>query len=98
AAAYTNYVDETIYFTNNVSLLQSFMRRFDDAWISSSYAWYANQTPTLDRRYPLYTVNPELNIPPGEDFINRTVARINAEQTGIDAMMYRIDDERATSA
>lgn len=95
---YVNYVDETIWYSDNVSILQSLMRRFDDAWISSSYAWYANQTPTLDRRYPLYTVDPELNIPPGEDFINRTVTRINAEHTGIDAMMYRIDDDRATTA
>src|SRR5436190_8020366 len=32
AAAYTNYVDETIYFTNNVSLLQSFILRSVHAW------------------------------------------------------------------
>src|SRR5436190_6547030 len=97
---YVNYVDETIWYSDNVSLLQGLMRRFDDAWISSSYAWYANQTPTLERRYPLLpaTVNPELNIPPGADFIDRTAARIDAENTGIDAMMYRIDDERATVA
>jgi hypothetical protein len=98
AAPYTNYVDETVYFTNNASLLQSLMRRFDDAWISSSYAWYANALPTLERRYPLYVVDPELNIPPGQDFLDRTKARIDAENTRIDAMMYRIDDDRATGA
>jgi hypothetical protein len=97
AAPYTNYVDETIYFTDNPTLLQSFMTRFDDAWMSSSYSWYANAI-TLERRYPTYPVSPELNIPPGEDFINRSVARINAENTQIDAMMYRIDDDRATGA
>ena len=95
---YVNYVDETIWYSDNVSILQSLMRRFDDAWISSSYAWYANQLPVLERRYQLYTVDPELNIPPGQDFIDRTATRINAENTGIDAMMYRIDDERATVA
>jgi phosphatidylserine/phosphatidylglycerophosphate/cardiolipin synthase-like enzyme len=96
---YVNYVDETIYYTNNESLVRSFMTRFDDAWTNTSaYAWYANATPTLVRRYQTFPVDPELNIPPGEDFINRTVARINAENTQIDVMMYRIDDDRVTTA
>jgi phosphatidylserine/phosphatidylglycerophosphate/cardiolipin synthase-like enzyme len=96
---YVNYVDETIYFTNNQSLVQSFMTRFDDAWTNTTaYAWYANATPTLERRQQPFPVNPELNLPPGEDFINRTVARLNAENNRIDVMMYRIDDNRATNA
>ena len=96
---YVNYVDEQIYFTDNVSLLQTFQTRFDDAWTNTrDYADYANVTLPLTRRYPTYAIDPEVNIPPGEDFINRTVARINAEHQRIDVMMYRIDDERATSA
>ena len=96
---YVNYVDEQIYFTDNVSLLQTFQTRFDDAWTNTNdYADYANVTLPLTRRYPTYPIDPEVNIPPGEDFINRTVARINAERQRIDVMMYRIDDERATSA
>ena len=51
-----------------------------------------------DRRYPTFPVNPELNIPPGQDFINRTVGGLNAENTRVDVMMYRIDDDRATGA
>ena len=98
ATPYVNYVDELIYFTDNVSLLQTFQTRFDDAWTNTKdYADYANPQP-LARRYPTYPIDPEVNTPPGEDFINRTVARINAERQQIDVMMYRIDDERATSA
>src|SRR5688572_20361417 len=64
---YVNYVDETIYFTDDQSLVDSFKTLFDDAWTNTSaYAWYANATPTLIRRYPTFPVNPELNIPPGQ--------------------------------
>jgi hypothetical protein len=95
---YVNYVDETIYFTNNVSLVNSFKTRFDDAWISSAYTWFANPVSPLARRHAIYPVDPELNIPPGQDFINRTAARLDAENERIDVMMYRIDDSRATNA
>ena len=96
---YVNYVDETIYFTDNQSLVDSFKTLFDDAWTNTAaYVWYANASPNLTRRYPTFPVNPELNIPPGQDFINRTVGRLNAENTRVDVMMYRIDDDRATGA
>ena len=93
-----NSVLESIYFTDRAGPVDSCKTRFDDAWINTaSYAWYANPRP-LVRRYPVYPVDPELNIPPGEDFLNRTVARLNAEDTQIDVMMYRIDDDRVTGA
>src|SRR5581483_1539001 len=40
---YVNYVDETVYFTDNPSVVNSFRRKFDDAWVDTgSYANYAN--------------------------------------------------------
>ena len=96
---YINYVDETVYYTNDPALVNSFRTRFDDCWVNtSSYANYANIVAPLARRYSIFPVDPELNLPPGEDFIDRVVRNVNAEQTAIDVMMYRIADARATNS
>src|ERR1051325_7603945 len=34
-APYSNYIDEAIYFTDDVSLIQSFKTRFDDLWTNT---------------------------------------------------------------
>jgi phosphatidylserine/phosphatidylglycerophosphate/cardiolipin synthase-like enzyme len=98
-SAYTNYVSETIYYTSDGGVVDSFKRKFDDAWINtSSYANYANIKNTPVRHYPLYTIDPELNFPPSEDFGARSVSRYNAEGYWIDAIMFRITDARHTDA
>jgi len=95
---YINYVDETVYFTNKASVVNSFKTKFDDAWVdSSSYAPYANVS-SRSRSYPVYSIDPELNFPPGEDFANRSVKRYNAETQQIDVLMFRITDQRHTDA
>ncbi len=96
---YVNYVDETVYFTDNVSLISSFTTRFEDAWSSTSaYTDYANVT-SLARRYPRTAIDPELNFVPddGEDFIDRSMAEISEETRKIDVMMYRIYSDRAVN-
>ena len=96
---YVNYVDETVYFTNDASVVNSFMTKFDDAWVdTSSYANYANVSGALVRHYPTMAIDPELNFPPGQDYANRSVSRYNAETRQIDAMMFRITDQRHTNA
>jgi regulation of enolase protein 1 (concanavalin A-like superfamily) len=96
---YVNYTDETVYFTNDASVVDSFMTKFDDAWVdTTNYAWYANATATLARHYATMSIDPELNFPPGQDFANRSVARYNAETSKIDVMMFRITDQRHTNA
>src|SRR5262249_9405557 len=88
---YVNYVDETVYFTDNPAFVNTFRSRFDDAWTdTSNYASYANAPGPLVRRFPPFPLDPEINVTPGEDFINRSVARINAETQQIDTVMYRI--------
>src|SRR5215203_1382283 len=38
-----NYIDEAIYFTNDLSLIQSFKTKFDDVWTNTvQYANFAN--------------------------------------------------------
>jgi phosphatidylserine/phosphatidylglycerophosphate/cardiolipin synthase-like enzyme len=64
-APYTNYVDEAIYFTSKLSVVRSFMTKYDDLWTNTStYSNYANVPATLVREYATFTKDPELNFPP----------------------------------
>jgi phosphatidylserine/phosphatidylglycerophosphate/cardiolipin synthase-like enzyme/regulation of enolase protein 1 (concanavalin A-like superfamily) len=96
---YVNYVDETVYFTDDATVVNSFMRKFDDAWIdTTNYANYANSSSTVARRYPTYSIDPELNFPPGQDYAARSIGEYNRETHKIDAIMFRITDRRHTDA
>jgi phosphatidylserine/phosphatidylglycerophosphate/cardiolipin synthase-like enzyme/regulation of enolase protein 1 (concanavalin A-like superfamily) len=97
---YVNYVDESVYFTDNASIVHSFMTKYDDLWTNTaSYANYANVTGTLTRNYPTgYVKDPQLNFPPLESYANRAVGRYNKETQKIDVIMYRITDRRHTDA
>jgi hypothetical protein len=105
----TNYFDETIFFTNDVAdlaLTNSFRRRFDDLWTDTSrYQNFANLTGTPTRRYALFNIDPSMNFPPRqlsngsiENFQTRAFARFNAENQGIDAIVYRITDSLLPNA
>src|SRR5205814_9627615 len=55
---YVNYTDEVVAFTNNLSLLHSFMTKFDDLWTSTTeFANYANVTGPLTRSFPIYPID-----------------------------------------
>jgi phosphatidylserine/phosphatidylglycerophosphate/cardiolipin synthase-like enzyme len=96
---YLNYVDEVIYTTDEPSILNSFMTKYDDLWTNTTaYADYANISGPLTRAHGTFTKDPELNFPPTEDFGKRSVSRYNAETQKIDAIMYRITDRRHTDA
>jgi phosphatidylserine/phosphatidylglycerophosphate/cardiolipin synthase-like enzyme len=99
---YVNYVDETVYFTDNASLVSSFKTKFDDAWVNTvDYVEHANApNASLTRHFPVTAIDPELNFPPGsgQDFANRSVGRYNAETSKIDVIMFRITDQRHTNA
>jgi phosphatidylserine/phosphatidylglycerophosphate/cardiolipin synthase-like enzyme len=96
---YVNYIDEVIYFTDNPELVNSFKRRYDDVWTASSgYTAYANITAPRARVYPTFSIHPDLNFPPFNNFATRSVGRYNAETTAIDAIMFRITDRRHSDA
>jgi len=98
-APYTNYVAETVFYTDDPAVVNSFKTKFDDAWTdTASYANYANISGPLSRVYPTYSIDPELNFPPTQDYGKRAVASYNAEATKIDAIMFRITDRRHTDA
>jgi phosphatidylserine/phosphatidylglycerophosphate/cardiolipin synthase-like enzyme len=99
ASPYVNYVDETVYVTDDATVVNSFMRKFDDAWIdTTNYANYANSSGTLVRSYAIYSIDPELNFPPDQDYAARSVKEYNLETRKIDVMMFRITDRRHTDA
>ena len=96
---YVNYTDETVYFTNDQSIVQSFMTKFDNAWVdTTNYANYANVPPTLTRSYPVSPIDPEMNFVPDQDYATRSVNEYNKETQKIDADMFRITDQRHTNA
>ena len=96
---YANYIDEAILFSDDPPIVQSFMRRFDDLWTdTTSYGDYANISSAPSRRYPLYTVDPDLNFAPQQSYRARAVARYRAETRGIDVIMYRITDRAHADA
>ena len=58
-AAYTNYTDEAIYFTNDSAIFNSFATKFDDHWVNTTeWADYANVTQPLARAHPVATKDP----------------------------------------
>ncbi len=98
-----NYMDEAIYFTNDLSLIQSFKTKYDDVWTNTvQYANYANITGPLTRKYPTFAINPELNFPPSvdssQDFMARTQQNLNLETKKIDIIMYRITNQGYSDA
>jgi phosphatidylserine/phosphatidylglycerophosphate/cardiolipin synthase-like enzyme len=98
---YVNYVDESVYFTNNPSFVHSFMAKFDDLWTSTSgYTSYANVSTLLRNYGPVgsYVKDPQLNFPPAESYATRALGKYAKEMTKIDVIMYRITDRRHTDA
>ncbi|HZR23611.1 MAG TPA: phospholipase D-like domain-containing protein [Vicinamibacterales bacterium] len=99
ATPYTNYEAETIFFSDDPDLVNSYETKIDDLWTdTTAYADYANIQPPLVRAYATYPISPDLDFPPGEDFADRTAAQLNNEAQQIDVIMYRIDDRRFSDA
>ncbi|HEY2434450.1 MAG TPA: Ig-like domain-containing protein [Vicinamibacterales bacterium] len=92
---WVNYTDEIVYYTNDPSLLHSFMTRFDDLWTSpTEFANFANVTGPLTRSFPTYPIDAQLNFPPDDSYRTRTLNAYAQEQQAIDAFMFRITDEQ----
>jgi uncharacterized protein (DUF2141 family) len=96
---WVNFTDEIVMFTNDPSLLHSFMTKFDDLWTSTTeFADYANITGPLTRSFPTYPIDPQLNFPPDDSYRTRSTTAYGQERTAIDALMFRITDERQSDA
>jgi phosphatidylserine/phosphatidylglycerophosphate/cardiolipin synthase-like enzyme len=96
---YVNYTDEVVYFTNEASVVSSFMTKFDDLWTSpSEFADYANINGPLLRSYPTTAIDPDLNFPPDDSYRSRAIYNYNREPQKIDVFMFRITDVQHTNA
>ena len=90
---YRNYTDEGIYFTSDPPVLNSFRRKFDDAWMDmTGFAHYANISGTPTRGYPLYIVDDDMSFVPAENFSTRSKPHYDAETQRIDVIMYKITE------
>lgn len=95
---YQNYTDEVVCFTNDPSLVQSFMTKFDDLWTSTTeFTNYANVTGPLTRSYPTYSIDPQLNFPPDDSYRTRALNAYAAEQQQMDVFMFRITDAQESN-
>ena len=90
---YRNYTDEGIYFTSDPPVLNSFRRKFDDAWVDlAGFAHYANITGSPARAYPLYAIDASMSFVPAENFSTRSKPFYDAETQRIDVIMYKITE------
>jgi len=98
-APYSDFEDETIYFSDDPQVVQTFMTEYDTHWIETQYySNYANLPNPPARRYPIFPKDPALNFPQAEDYATRILKRYPKELQRIDVIMYRITDERHTNA
>ncbi len=96
---YSNYEWESIYFSDDPSIVNSFMTEYDNLWLdTTNYGNYANINGPLTRNYAIYPQDPELNFPQQQDYALRILKDYSKETQGIDVIMYRITDERHTDA
>ncbi len=100
---YVNYTDEAIYYTDDPTLVSSFRTKYDDWWTdTTSYQNYANIHAPLQRLYPTYPINPELNFLPSatlsQDYGTRTMAAMAAEKVKLDIDMFRITNAQIADA
>jgi phosphatidylserine/phosphatidylglycerophosphate/cardiolipin synthase-like enzyme len=96
----TNYEDEAVYFTNDDRITNSFRRRFDDRWVDTTvFQNFKNITGTPTRKYPLYTIDPAMSFSADhEDFTDRWIKRMDLENVGVDAIVFRVMEDRAADA
>jgi phosphatidylserine/phosphatidylglycerophosphate/cardiolipin synthase-like enzyme len=94
-----SYDDEAVFFTDDDRLTNTFRRRFEDLWTDTAVVQdFGNMTGPPFRIYPVYPIDPSMNFPPLQDFANRAVARYDQEAERIDAIVFRVYDDRQTNA
>ena len=97
---YWDYIDEVIYFTDDVRLTRSFNTRFEDYWTdqAGNFADYANVSGPQPRYYPISPIDPSLNFTPEQDYAVKATTHYRREYglpgAAFDVIMYRISDAR----
>jgi phosphatidylserine/phosphatidylglycerophosphate/cardiolipin synthase-like enzyme len=103
---YVTYVDEAIYFTDDDSVVRTFMRRFDEHWMNTTEFRNLWSFP-LDQLFEnsdQFALDPDLNFVPYqyyEDRLRTQVAledRLKNPAAAIDAVMFRITSAKIPDA
>jgi phosphatidylserine/phosphatidylglycerophosphate/cardiolipin synthase-like enzyme/regulation of enolase protein 1 (concanavalin A-like superfamily) len=99
---YTNYVSESICFSDDPAIVNSFKTKFDNLWTdTTNYTAYANVSSRV-RVYPTFTISADLNFPPGQSYgsrlFNSTTGLETKETEKIDVNMYRITQQAHSDA
>jgi hypothetical protein len=93
-----NFAQDPTYYSTSTSIVNSFERKFDDAWVDTvNFANYANAA-TPARVYPFYAIDARLNFVPAENFFTRAKPLYDAETTAIDVIMYKMTESGHASA
>jgi phosphatidylserine/phosphatidylglycerophosphate/cardiolipin synthase-like enzyme len=110
---YQSYVDEAIFYSDDAAIVNSFRTMYDNWWINSGFADYANTSGTqLTRSYAIYPIETEAcsSVPGGcgMDFLpssnwqnnygTKTQSAIKAEKVKLDIDMFRITNPDITDA
>jgi phosphatidylserine/phosphatidylglycerophosphate/cardiolipin synthase-like enzyme len=89
---YVNFTQDPIVFSSTTAIVQSFERKFDDAWTDVvNFSNYGNAA-VVAPAYGAFAIDPSLNFVPGENFATRAKPLYDAETTAIDAIMYKITE------
>ena len=89
---YVNFTQDPIVFSSTTAIVNSFERKFDDAWTDVvNFSNYGNAA-TVAPAYGAFPIDPSLNFVPAENFATRAKLLYDVETTGIDVIMYKITD------
>lgn len=87
---YVEFTQDPLFFSTDGEIVNSFRRKFDDAWVdTATFANYANST-LVARAYDPHSIAPSMNFVPAQNFLTRSTPLYDAEATGIDVIMYKI--------
>jgi len=97
---YKSYRNETNIFDARPTDVQSFITKFEDAWVSANFTNYGNVPATLKvRAHPRFTIDTKrLVFVPGGGLKSRLLDLINREPTMIDLSVLRLGDQQITDA
>jgi hypothetical protein len=89
---FVNFIQDPIVFSDTTAIVNSFKRKFDDAWTDVvTFANYGN-VASVAPAYGAFPVDPSLNFVPAENFATRAKLLYDAETTGIDVIIYKVTD------
>lgn len=108
----TNYKDETVMITNDSAIVQALMTKFDQFWADTTYFmdWPAAYQRETGNVWPApMTVNRARLVQPdyptdnllwgqGTEIINPMITEIDAENTAVDMVSYRLTVPSLTDA